>query len=1079
MKKILFSLLAALLFLAMDATAQTRSVSGTITDAVGNPVPFATVKIKGSRQGVSADANGAYVIHKVSEGATLVISSVGFDTKEVQATGNVLNVALVRNSKELSEVVVTTALGIKRQPKELGYATVKLNNDEVTQAKGTNIATGLAAKVSGLQINLVNNSVKPDVRITLRGNRSILGNNQALLVVDDIQLPISYIASINPNDIDNVTVLKGGSASALYGSAASNGVIIVTTKKGTKGKPRVVVSSTVNLEKVAYTPDFQNTFGQYGGEDDPSLYPGLVFMPGSLHPYVPYENQNYGPRFNGQKVPIGAPIRVYKADGSFSIRQDSTTYSAIPNAKKDFFNTGTTFINNVSYSAGDEKSRFFFSFEDNNSKGVLPGDISRRNSLRLNGSRESGIFRVDYNLAYSITHTNTTPGSGVPFTWGTTGFGGGYSGGGGYFQNRPVYWEIINQPANINFNRYRNWQTDPFSNPDGYFNAYYGNVWWQIDQTRLDEKKNDLIGNVALSLKPLKWLTLQYKAGIARDDYSNKYTQAGYKFANWAIADTFNTGNIPSSVKLLSPNEGDAISYNQRLTSDFIASTHHSLGDFDIKSFLGSSFIDNSIRLMSMSASALVIPDFYNISNRVGEPSVGESINKTRTLGVFGDVTVGYKGYLFLHGSLRNDWTSILSQSNRSYLYPAIDAAFVFTDAIKSLRDNKIISFGKISAAYSRTAQVSIGAYSLQNTFNVGSGFPFGNTAGFSVNGAYANPDIKPEFSTDKEVGLELGLFDNKVSFKAAAYQTNTINQTIPITISSATGFNLAYVNSGEMSNKGIELDLRINRLIATKDFRWDVSGNFSYNDNKLLSLGYGVSEIGVGGNSYAVIGRAYPALKMQDWTRDPQGRIIVNANTGYPSIDPAFKYFGTTNPPYKIGLTTTFTYKGFALNAVADGRFGAVIFNSAGSSLDFTGVSAYSASSGRQPFVIPNSSYFDASKNAYVPNTNHNTLDGNLSFWASTWNTVGTNYINSADFWKLRELTLSYTFSPKVLRSLKYVNGLSVGVVGRNLLVIRAKENVWSDPEFANTTGNGIGTTDINQLPPTKFYGFNVTVTF
>ncbi len=1080
MKKILFSLLVALLCMVIDATAQTRSVSGTVTDAMGNPVPFAAVKIKDSKLAVSADANGAYVIHKVPDGAILVVTSIGFDTKEIAATGNVVNIVLVRNTKDLSEVVVTTALGIKRQPKELGYSTVKISNEELTQAKVTNVATGLAAKVSGLQINLVNNAVKPDVRITLRGNRSILGNNQALLVVDDIQLPISYIATINPNDIDNVTVLKGGSASALYGSAASNGVIIVTTKKGTKGKPRVIVSSTLNLERISYTPDFQNSFGQYGGENDPSIYPGLVYMPGNPYfPYVPYENQNYGPRFNGQKVPIGAPVRVYNADGTFSIKQDSTTYSAKPNAKKDFFNTGVAFINNISYSAGDDKSRFFFSFEDNNTKGVLPGDISRRNSLRLNGSRESGIFRVDYNLGYSITHTNTTPGSGVPFRWGTSGFGGGFTGGGSYFQNRPVYWQIINQPAIIDFKRYRNWQTDPFSSPDGYFNAYYGNVWWQIDQTRLDEKSNDLIGNVALSLKPTRWMTLQYKAGIARDDYSNKYTQAGYNFAAWAIADTFNTGNVPSSVKVLNPNQGDALSYNQRLTSDFLVATHNNFGDFDLKTFIGTSLLVNNIRLLNTSATALVIPDFYNISNRVGEPAVGETVNRTRTLGAFADVTAGYKGYLFLHGSLRNDWTSILSSKNRSYLYPAVDAAFIFTDAIKSLRDNKVISFGKLRAAYSKTAQVSIGAYALQNTFNVGAGFPFGNTAGFSVNGAYANPDIKPEFSIDKEIGLELGLFKNRINLQVAYYNTKTNNQTIPINISNATGFTSALVNSGEMSNKGVEVDLRINRVIETKNFRWDIAGNFSYNQNKVLSLGYGLPEVNVGGNSYAVIGQSYPILKLSDWTRDPQGRIIVNPATGYPSVDPAFKYFGTTNPLYKIGLTTTLTYKGFTLNAVADGRFGAVIYNAAGSSLDFTGVSGYSASSGRQPFVIPNSSYFDAGKNAYVPNTNYNTQDGNLSFWASTWNTVNSNYINSADFWKLRELTLTYTFSPQALKGLKYVNGLSIGVVGRNLFVIRAKENVWSDPEFANTTGNGIGTTDINQLPPTRFYGFNVTVTF
>ncbi|HEX3023851.1 MAG TPA: tetrahydrofolate dehydrogenase/cyclohydrolase catalytic domain-containing protein, partial [Chitinophagaceae bacterium] len=400
------------------------------------------------------------------------------------------------------------------------------------------------------------------------------------------------------NDVENVTILKGASASALYGSAASNGVIIITTKKGTKGKAKVILSSTVNLESISYMPELQNTFGQFGGENDPNAYPGIVAMPGSTPGvyYVPYENQNYGPRFNGQKVPIGAPIRVYNADGTFSIQQDYTTYSAIPDAKRKFFNTGVSTINDIAYSAGDDKSKFYLSFEDVNTSGVLPQDVSRRNTIRLNGSRESGIFRADYTLGYTLNHTNTTPGTGVPFTYGTTSYTGGYgaTSGGSYFQNRPVYWTVINTPANVDLRKYRDWQHNPFASPDGYFNAYYGNPWWQIDQTRLDEKSNNLIGNISLTLTPFKWLSLNYKAGITRNDYSNKYTQAGYTFAAWAIADTLGAGNIPSGVKKLSPSEGDALSYNQRLTSDFLASAHQSFGNFDVRFIAGTSLIDRT-----------------------------------------------------------------------------------------------------------------------------------------------------------------------------------------------------------------------------------------------------------------------------------------------------------------------------------------------------------------------------------------------------------------------------------------------------------------------------------------------------
>jgi outer membrane receptor protein involved in Fe transport len=352
--------------------------------------------------------------------------------------------------------------------------------------------------------------------------------------------------------------------------------------------------------------------------------------------------------------------------------------------------------------------------------------------------------------------------------------------------------------------------------------------------------------------------------------------------------------------------------------------------------------------------------------------------------------------------------------------------------------------------------------------------------AGYTVNSSYANANIKPEFSTDYEVGLELGFLKNRINFSAAVYNTKTNNQTIPISISSTTGFTQAYVNSGEMTNSGFELDLKITPVIGNSNgFRWDIGGNFSYNKNTVQSIGYGLNEVFVGGgSSYAIVGQPYPVIKTNDWRRDPQGRIIVDKNTGYPSLDAALRTFGTSAPPTKIGLSTTLSYKGFTLNAVADARFGAIIFNSLGSSLDFTGVSAYSAQTGRQPFVIPNSVYADGS-GKYVPNTDIMTKDGNLGFWASLWNTAGSNYINSADFWKLRELSLTYQFSKKMLDNLKVVKALSVGVVGRNLIMWKAKGNMWSDPEFANTTGNGVGTTDINQLPPTRFYGFTVAVTF
>src|SRR5450432_2429279 len=333
MRKFL-SLLGVLVLLVTLAFSQTKAVTGKVTDQLGQSVPFATIRIKGTKTGTSADAEGYYSI-KADPSQTLVITGTGITTKEVEVgTETTLNISVQHLATSLSEVVVTS-LGIQRQSKELGYATAKIGNGELTQARVVNVANGLSGKVSGLQINLVNNSVKPDVRVTLRGNRSILGNNQALLVFDGIQLPITYLATINPDDVSSVQVLKGASASALYGSAASNGVLIVTTRRG-KAKPVITFNSTVEWESIAYLPKFQNSFGPYGGEGNANPlsanpFAGVVQVGDNPYSvYVPYENQNFGPRYNGQKVPIGPPIRVYNADNTaYTIQQDPINYSAV------------------------------------------------------------------------------------------------------------------------------------------------------------------------------------------------------------------------------------------------------------------------------------------------------------------------------------------------------------------------------------------------------------------------------------------------------------------------------------------------------------------------------------------------------------------------------------------------------------------------------------------------------------------------------------------------------------------------------------------------------------------------------
>jgi len=1068
-------MLFALLMLSGGlAFAQTHTVSGSVKDDSGAPVPFATVTETGTRNATTADANGNFTI-KMRGNGSLTFTATGFNGEKATPTGDVASVILKRNSTELSTVTIT-GYGIKRDPKSLGTSVAKIDNKELTQGKVTNIATGLSGKVSGLQITNTNSSVNQNTRITLRGNRSILGNNEALVVIDDIVMSRdqggTLLSQLNPNDVETISILKGGSASAIYGSDGSNGVIIVTTKKGTKGKPTISYSNTTEIQEVAYLPKLQNTFGQYGGELSGD---GVYYFPENpVVPYVSYENQSYGPRYNGQPVVIGAPVRIYKPDGTYFDSLAHGIYSAKPNAKLNFFNKGITEQNDLSISGGDDKSRFFVSLQDVNIAGTVPKDKNHRDAFRLNGSRDFGRLTVSYSADYTVQHSNTTPGS-FSVNTGPSTTASGF--GGSYYQNRAVYWTVLNTPANIDLNDYKNWRTDPFANPNGYFNAYYGNPWWQIDESRFDSKRNTLIGNISLSYKVTDWFNLAATAAITRYDLTQKYTSESFTFAQWAKDDVWGSGRSTTDAPAT---DYDAFEYNQRLTGNFFANFDKRFNNFSTKLVLGATTFDETQRDINTSAAQLVIPDFYNISNRVGSPNVYENLSDYRKIGAFADLTLGYRDYLFVHGSFRNDWDSRLDPSLRSYSYPAGDISFVFTDAIPGLQNSDVLSYGKLSAAIGKTGNVSVGPYSLDNVFNTAPNFPYGGTAGFTVSNALNNRLIKPEFTTEKQIALDLGFLKNRITLKAAVYQSNTVNQTLPVQVSSTTGFTSALLNSGEMQNQGVEVDLNVTPIISRSGLRWEIGTNFAYNKNKVLSLYPGIDNFQLPGsaNQFVVKGAAFPQIKVSDWNRDPQGRIIVNKTSGFPTPNANLTTFGTPNPPTIIGLHTSISYKGLNLSVLAEGRFGAVIYNSIGNALDFTGVSWYSAQSGRQAFVIPNSSYDDGT-GKYVANTDVVVKNGNNDFWASTWNNVGSTYMNSADFWKIREVSLSYTLPSKILGNNSFIKQLSIALVGRNLFTFKAKDNVWTDPEFANTTNNYIGTTDINQLPPTRIFGANVNITF
>jgi len=1054
--------------------AQNRTVTGTVTAKEdGLPLPGVTVKVKGTTQGTQTNTAGKYSL-SVPSGATLVFSFIGYDNYQVTPTGTTANVQLTLASTQIGEVVVTGALGIKTQARQLGYATATVDNKLLTQAKITNVATGLEGKVSGLQINTANNGVNPSVRIVLRGNRSITGNNQALLVVDGVPIEdTQYLNTLNPEDIQDVNILKGAVAAAIYGSKASNGVMIITTKKGTKGKTSITVSNTTEIQAVSYMPDLQTTFGPYGGEGSYTTADGIPEA-------VPYENQNYGPPFNGAIIPL-ALSPVFGPDGVTVLRYDTlfNKYSNIPGNRLAFFNKGLSNQFNVGIDMGDDVSTLHVGFQDVNTAGVVPNDSYRRDNFRIGGQRTFGKFSVEYNASYNQSESST--------------YGPSYNQTGGGLSGDALYFELLNVGANIPLTDFKD-PNSKFGNINSYYNAYATNPYWTVDNSRANTVNYNWVANMNLSLKIAPWLTLSDRIGLTSRNFTFKQTRPQVQFAPWAIADPWHAGNVPSSLSYVFAAENEQMFLEQLLNNDMILAFNKKFGNFSISGLVGANLAQNYQRTMVLGSSQLQFPGDFNVGSGLGIPNYFEANYAQRAAAVYEEATLGFRDYLFLHVTNRDEWNSVLNPNKNHYEYPGADLSFVFTDAIASLKDKDVLSYGKVHAGITKVANINLGggtnpygAYSLQNVFNTAGGFPFGSLGGYSLSLQNNNPNIQPEQTTEYEFGAELGFLKNRVNLKVTAYHSDSRSQSLTQVLSSATGFASQLTNAGLVTNDGQEIDLNV-IPVKSRDWNWTVGFNFSHYANLVKSLSQGQTQLSLGNNVYAVVGKPYPVIETYDFNRDPQGRVIVDGSTGLPSVNSNLTTYGTTNPTHIIGVTSSLTYKSWNLAFVIDYRGGNQVFNTQAGTEAFTGVSTQSAQNGRQRFIFPNSvvNTGTAANPVYTANTsvavdNGGDVEGS-GFWPTIFSSnIGSIFVDDAAFIKLREATLTYTIPASFLaKSASFIKKASIGLVGRNLLMFRPKSNTFTDPEFSDAgSGNAIGQTSINETPPTRFYGANITLTF
>lgn len=1060
-----------LLMLVMPLfTFAQHKVSGRVTaQEDGSVLPGVSVRIKNTNNGTATDAKGNYSLN-ASSGDILVFSFIGYNDREVPVTGSLTyNVVLQATRTALTEIVVT-GQGVKREKRSLGYAVATIDKGDI--GDNTSPINALTGKVAGLNITS-GNGPGTSSRITLRGPTSFSGNNQPVFVIDGIPVSNDNIKNtdflndqvdygnrgndINPNDIESITVLKGPAAAALYGSIASNGAILITTKKGKKGSAaQINFSTSYQLSNILKYPTFQNEFGE-GNMD--------------AIPNDRRENFSWGEPFDGKLRPFGQIV-----NGQQRLKE----YKAIPNNVKDFFDPGQTFNNNVTVSGGSEKSTYFLSLGALNNKGVIPGTKYNKYSVRFSGSSD---FSEKFSSSVSIGYTNIS---------GILPLGG---------QSNSSYSSIYQQPRDIpivDLKDLNNPFNGTFTGSDGvqyygYYGAYTKNPYFLLQNYHNTNSVDRVNGTFSLSYKPVAGLDITERIGA--DVYSDRRYEKGAKYF-FQPMDPFYAGNNWSDNGKYSQ---DLINYSQ-INHDLIITYTRALAkDFNMKLLGGNNVrmtTSNELFSATNTNGGLVVPGFYNLDNSNGPINSTNTISERRLYGFYGEADFDYKNMLFLGGTIRNDISSTLPTNHNSYVYPSVNAAFVFSELFKDNKFNDILSFGKLRISYAKVG-ADAPAYRLATTYKKTdiSGdfgeilFPISaNNAtvpGFNRRNLIGNPDLKPEFTSSFEVGTELSFLKNIINLDVTYYKTKSTNQIVDVPVPNSSGFSAITMNVGEMTNQGIEIGLKTTPVNTKYGLKIDVFGTFSWLDNKVVDIFGGANGIkqiaiapGVSGTTamaqVAAIGKKYGTFYGTGLALDSAtGKVIIDPSTGLPRAN-ATRYFGSYLPDYIASLGTNISYKGFMLKVLFDTKQGGVFYSNTKGLLDFSGTSAETDINHRADFIFPNSGYTDPNTGKFVNNTTIKTHPYN--YWTNVV-PAGENVVDGS-YVKLREASIGYSFSQSMLKHTPFTR-LTVLLYGNNLFLWVPKSNQFADPEINSQGASNVQGYEFQSNPSLRNYGLKVDVSF
>lgn len=1035
-----------------QAWAQSRAVSGTVRSGADNSVlPGVNVAIKGSALGTTTDAQGRYRLAVPDGPATLVFSSVGFTRQEVSVgSQSEINVTLTEDAAVLSEVVVT-ASAIEREKKTLGYAVTNLRNEEFTKASEQNLLRSLQGRVAGVQISGATGAAGGATRIVIRGAQSFNGNNQPIFVVDGVIISnnntntpagtggdlnngvdiTNRAGDIDPNNVESVSILKGPAAAALYGSQAASGAIIITTKNRSRTAPRsqVVLNTAWTFETPLRLPKFQNTFG--GGFD------GI---------YEKQNNVSWGPPMDGRLVPDWRTEGLV-ANGVEVAPEDTVmTFVPYPNNVRDFFQTGVTRNLSLGLSGNTGTANYALTVSNVNQLSMIPNTAYRRTSVNFGAGTR--LFDDKISTSFSLTYTNSGGDRGVQ--------GQGRAN---------IVQTILNTPRHISLVDQRDYN-DPRYNLDNYFLAgFRNNPYWLLDNNLLRDNVNRVFGNAQIAYDPAKWINVTYRIGT--DIFADYRKQ------------TFAKGTIG----LIDGRYVEDNTLFRSLISDLIVTLNRDLTpDLNARLILGHNLQERNSSRSIADGQPLIVPDFYDLSNATNVVNTRADA-RSRIFGVYGDLQLSYKDYLFLSVTGRNDWASTLPKKNQSFFYPGTSLSFVFSDALDL--KGKILSYGKLRGNIASVGKIA-DPYSINPVFvrsDITDGFqalyqfPLNGVPGFRVGNVRGNPDLRSELTTSWELGTELQFFNNRLGLDFTYYNSVSKNQIVNVPISSTSGFTSQTLNAGTMENKGIEVLLTGTPLRTTSGFRWDISLNFTRNRNRVTELYNPLAPVGIGGlgsvGLQARLGQPYGTFFGSQMLRDPEGRVVVNPTTGRPLADPVQVPLGNIQPDFTAGLSNTISFKGLSLNVLFDTRQGGKFYSQTINTGRFTGILDETTQNNREPFIFPNSVIRNPD-GSFTPNTTART--GAFEYW-STISNIGENTLFDASFVKLREVSLSYALPTALLSRVK-LTGVQLSLIGRNLALWTPASQPHVDPEVSSFgTGNAQGY-EFLSYPSPRSYGFSVKVT-